>query len=218
MEAVWKIKCQGYTGVIKTCSMRCPVGIITHGFMANKNTPTILLCGKFGLRWACVFFFFLLFSLLSLRKAPRTISSRGQSLQIFPCMVTCLTHFTIFRLLVSSFLCWSWEFLLGFVLFFFNGTHHRYIWWLINLETGSFAYPIPGCGEAATSLSCHGAWGGMHRSPELVQRGWQPFTLKVTPLANLDSPIKLTCLFLDCARKLDYPEREPPETQRWEVT
>ncbi|XP_054652019.1 integrin beta-1-binding protein 1 isoform X1 [Dunckerocampus dactyliophorus] len=35
----------------------------------------------------------------------------------------------------------------------------------------------------------------------------QPFTLTFIPMDNLESPINLTCMFLECGRKPEYPEK-----------
>ena len=41
----------------------------------------------------------------------------------------------------------------------------------------------------------------------LTHRDRQPFTLTFTPTGNSESTINLTCMSLDCGRKLEYPER-----------
>lgn len=48
-----------------------------------------------------------------------------------------------------------------------------------------------------------------------MQKDKQPFALSLTPTANLDLPIRLTCtLPLDCGRKPEYPERTNTATGR----
>ena len=42
----------------------------------------------------------------------------------------------------------------------------------------------------------------------------QPHTLTLTPKDNLESPINLTCMFLDGGRKPEYPERTHAYTGR----
>ena len=42
--------------------------------------------------------------------------------------------------------------------------------------------------------------------PHRDKRDKQPFTLTLTPKDNLESPINLTCMFLDGGRKPEYPE------------
>jgi len=47
-----------------------------------------------------------------------------------------------------------------------------------------------------------------------TQRQTTTHTLTLTPKDNLESPINLTCMFLDSGRKLDYPERTHTYTGR----
>jgi len=50
--------------------------------------------------------------------------------------------------------------------------------------------------------------------PHKDKRDKQPCTLPLTPRDNLESPINLTCMFLDGGRKLEYPERIYAYTMR----
>ena len=45
------------------------------------------------------------------------------------------------------------------------------------------------------------------QSRQLTHRDRQPFTLTVTPLGNLETPINLTSMYLDCGRKPEHPEK-----------
>ncbi len=45
----------------------------------------------------------------------------------------------------------------------------------------------------------------------LTYRDTQPLTLTFTPTGNLESPINLTCMSLDCGRKPEYPEKTHAE-------
>jgi len=45
-------------------------------------------------------------------------------------------------------------------------------------------------------------------------RDKQPHTLTLTPKDNLESPVNLTCMFLDGGRKPEYPERTHAYTGR----
>ncbi|XP_078019577.1 dynein axonemal assembly factor 3 isoform X1 [Epinephelus lanceolatus] len=45
-------------------------------------------------------------------------------------------------------------------------------------------------------------------------RDRQPFTLTFTPTGNLESPINLTCVFLDSGRKPEYPQKTHTDTRR----
>lgn len=63
--------------------------------VSSERAPSMLLCGKlyFEVNVSLSVCSVCFFVYKSLRKALRTISSRGQSLPIFPCM---LTHLTLY--------------------------------------------------------------------------------------------------------------------------
>ena len=50
--------------------------------------------------------------------------------------------------------------------------------------------------------------------PHRDKRDKQPHTLTLTPNNNLETPINLTCMFLDGGRKPEYPERTHVYTGR----
>jgi len=84
-----------------------------------------------------------------------------------------------------------------------------------------FFKPAIGSGGAGAYPSCHWARGGVHpgqlASPSqghIETNETQPCTLTLTPKDNLESPINLTCMFLDGGRKLEYPERTHAYTGR----
>ena len=50
--------------------------------------------------------------------------------------------------------------------------------------------------------------------PHRDKRDKQPHTITLTPWDNLESPVNLTCMFLDGGRKPEYPERTHAYTGR----
>lgn len=66
-------------------------------------------------------------------------------------------------------------------------------------------------GAEATQLAIGERWGTPWTGRQSIT---QPFTLTLTPMGNLESPINLTCMFLVCWRKPQYPERTHAGTGR----
>ncbi len=86
---------------------------------------------------------------------------------------------------------------------------------------------LQGLGELE-SLPAHIGWGALVQSctPGQVassSHGWhigekQPFTLTFTPTGKLKSQNNLTCMSLDCGRKLEYPKGTHADTGRtWKL-
>ena len=74
--------------------------------------------------------------------------------------------------------------------------------------------PIQGHGRGGvlgrTYLSCHRARGRVHPGQVISpsqshKRDTQPCVLTFTPRDNLETPVNLTCRFLDGGRKLEWP-------------
>ncbi len=70
--------------------------------------------------------------------------------------------------------------------------------------------PIP----AALGREAGSPWIGCQFITGLTHKDNQPFTHTFTPTGNLESPINLTCMSLDCGRKLERQERAQADMGR----
>ena len=91
---------------------------------------------------------------------------------------------------------------------------HPSIFYTVNPSVGSWGGWSPS--QQSSGERRGTPWTGRQSitGPHRDKRDKQLHTLTFTPKDNLESPINLTCMFLDSGRKPEYPERTHAYTGR----